>query len=418
MKPQGISKGVFILSLLFYNMAFGQWQASSNGIQSNVVYCLVEALDGSIIAGTGNGIFRSQDSGDTWTISSDGLIAGDSTILRAGSKDGRLFVGTTENLYYSDNNGGSWELSQSFGSRIFGICESQGDVFVGTLNDGVHRSNNNGASWIGANSGIITDSIFSIYASDSYIFAGTYGHGIFRSNDQGLNWTQVLSDNDPLQVKRITSTATKVFAAGTIMVNSTAPFYTPFHSNNDGQSWSVYYSPDLPSPGNFYVSAMHGTGNSVLFAGGGNIYLSTDNGSSWSVFMDGFTATPSFGVGCFLETDSYIFCGLEGGGLNHCFRVPKNQVTTGLNSLEVDAVLNIFPNPTDGTQLTLDYHLDRNLSHEWLIYDVAGRLTFETQLINSEGQIAIPKTLEPGTYLSVIRNRHGLVRTESLVVAK
>lgn len=418
MKSWVCSIGSIILSLLLNSTAFGQWQASSNGIQSNVVYCLVEAGDGSIIAGTANGVFRSQDFGISWSNSSAGLVTGDSTILRAGSHNGRLFIGTEEILYYSDNDGADWSVSQNFGSRIFGICELQGDVFVATLDNGVYKSDNNGLTWISANSGMTTDSIFSIYAKDDYLLAGTYGQGIFYSNDQGQNWSHVLSNNNPLLVKSITATSTKVFASVTEMVNGTVPFYNPYRSNNDGQSWSMFYSSDLPTLGNFYVTAMHGTGNSVIFAGGGNIYLSMDNGSTWSVFMNGITATSPFGIGCFLETDNYIFCGLEAGGTDHCFRVPKNQVSTAVTSPEQVVLLELFPNPSDGSSITLNYKLNGNQECAWTVYNASGRRVFEKQLTSFEGQIRMPKRLEAGIYVSIVETSQDPLHAERLIVVR
>lgn len=419
MKTTIISIGITIVSLLFCNQLFGQWQPSSNGVFSNTAYCFLEAADGSIIVGTSNGIYRSTDSGDSWSLSSTGIPSSDGTILRFTANGSRIFAGTREGVYLSDDNGVTWSLSESFGFSVFGLQTLSNQVFAGTMGGGIFKSMDNGATWTNNNAGLFTDSIYSLMVNGSDLFAGTYGHGIFLSNDQGANWSQELSNSDPTVVRTMAVTTTRILAGVSIQISPIGAFNGLFRSTNGGQNWYPFsaYS-GLPTPGNLPVAAMYASASTALLASGGQIYRSNDNGNNWTALMNGFSATLPYGIACFAETSEYIFCGVEAGGAGPIFRIPKGQVLTGINHLEQKAEINLFPNPSNGIQLSLDYHVHGNINHEWCIYDANGRLVFQHELDNQEGLISIPTTLDVGTYVSVVKNSEGLVTTESLVVAR
>lgn len=415
MKSIIISTSLIILSLTSCNTAFGQWQASSNGVFSAISYCFLEASDGSILTGTSNGIYRSTSSGDDWNLSSTGIPSNDGTILSLAKNDNRLFAGTRESVYYSDDNGVSWSLSESFGFSVFGLEVLSNQIFTGTMGAGVFKSTDNGASWTNANTGM-SDSIYSLLVNGNDLLAGTYGDGIYLSNDQGATWNQEFSQSNPTIVRTLAATSTRIFAGISQLITPTAQFNSLHRSSNNGQSWSMYNYSGLPTPGNLPITALFASESTLLLASSGQIYLSSDDGINWFTLMGGFTATAPYGITCLEETSNYIFCGVEAGGAGPVFRIPKNQVLTSVNSLESDVRLNLFPNPSDGAGINLDYHFKRILNQKWLIYDASGRLLFEKQLEGSDGHLVLQLPLEPGTYISAITNSNGLVKTESLVV--
>jgi photosystem II stability/assembly factor-like uncharacterized protein len=63
-------------------------------------------------------------------------------------------------------------------------------IFI-TGRDGVHRSEDAGATWKSVNSGFATTNVRTIAqsATDSKVFyAGTNGSGLYRSRDAGETW--------------------------------------------------------------------------------------------------------------------------------------------------------------------------------------------------------------------------------------
>ena len=59
------------------------------------------------------------------------------------------------------------------------------NVFAGTNGGGVFFSNNNGANWSAANTGLTNLSVLSFAVSGTTVFAGTNGGGVFSSANNG-----------------------------------------------------------------------------------------------------------------------------------------------------------------------------------------------------------------------------------------
>jgi hypothetical protein len=102
---------------------------------------------GDIFAGTrDSGIFRSTDSGDTWTQINSGL-----TYLNIQA----IIIDATDH------------------------------IFAATRDGGIFRSNNDGNIWGEINTGLTNMSILSLAIdSDGYLFAGSSGNGVFRTTQQ------------------------------------------------------------------------------------------------------------------------------------------------------------------------------------------------------------------------------------------
>ena len=68
-------------------------------------------------------------------------------------------------------------------------------MFAGTLDDGILRSTDGGATWVPKNEGFSFRRASTIvpsplFATDFTLFAGTFGV-LFRSDDRGESWRQV-----------------------------------------------------------------------------------------------------------------------------------------------------------------------------------------------------------------------------------
>ena len=62
--------------------------------------------------------------------------------------ESRLFAGTGDGLYISDDQGGSWTLSGLEGREVWQIRDNgDGLVYAGTAPTGLFRSEDNGSSW-------------------------------------------------------------------------------------------------------------------------------------------------------------------------------------------------------------------------------------------------------------------------------
>jgi photosystem II stability/assembly factor-like uncharacterized protein len=100
-------------------------------------------------------LLKSTDAGVTWTDVSSGLPAG---IVRvAVDRTSKLYAGTGAGLFESDDGGGSWRLLTDLPSEpVVAISATYGDdVFVVQATAGVWRSADGGASWQSLNSGLV-----------------------------------------------------------------------------------------------------------------------------------------------------------------------------------------------------------------------------------------------------------------------
>jgi photosystem II stability/assembly factor-like uncharacterized protein len=109
--------------------------------------------------------------------------------------------------------------------------------------------------------------------SGTVLFVGTYENGIFRSTNDGLNWTSVSTGlpNKPVQAISVSSNATGgsyIFAATDVGV---------YLSTNNGTTWT-YVSAGIPHPA---ISSLALSGTKLFAGTGGGVFLSTDNGATW-----------------------------------------------------------------------------------------------------------------------------------------
>jgi hypothetical protein len=108
--------------------------------------------------------------------------------------------------------------------------------------------------------------VLSIAASGNTIFAGTFRSGVFRSIDNGASWTAVNSGLTDLAVPALSVSGGTIFAGTTVDV---------FISTNTGASW---VSAGLPNNG---VNALATSGSNVFVGAANGLFLSTNNGISW-----------------------------------------------------------------------------------------------------------------------------------------
>ena len=65
------------------------------------------------------------------------------------------------------------------------------NLFIGTRNNGIYFSSDNGTNWTQKNNGITNNYIITITAFGSNLLAGTFGGGMFLSSDNGESWTAI-----------------------------------------------------------------------------------------------------------------------------------------------------------------------------------------------------------------------------------
>ncbi len=292
------------------------------------------------------GVFRSSDTGSTWSQSIKGFPAASSIDNALTASGDTILSGThSDGIYGSISNGNAWI---KFGTRNNQDTLSNGSIFAllhpapniilaGTCGDGLYRSDDNGRTWKHITAGLPykqagnyeCDQSLAICASN--ILLGTT-NGLFYSSNNGLTWHSSNLTGDRIGGEAITANG-NVAVAG--VFEGVFPFQSGiYRSTNKGVTWTFVQSflDDIIS--------LDGDGIDHFYGGGffGN-FRSTNNGLSWSSIGNGIpVGTGGFSIKVVDTSNVFI-------GNNKGIFFSSNQG----NSF-VDASLGLDPEPNNAVQ--------------------------------------------------------------------
>ncbi len=251
---------------------------------------------GGIFASVYNkGIYRSLDTGATWTQIApytDGIW---SLVLR---NNGEIVAALwSRGVYRSTDNGNSW--IQTAAGKLHAdvrainnlneiVIEAEGTLF---------RSTNNGAEWIPSTVGGTTVAVLG-----DTMFAAK-GNSVFRSIDNGKNWSSftVLSSSS---YSLLVEQSGAVFAGAYCSDTSAAP--SIFSYNAATQIWSNNGPRST-------INALLRRNGGVLFAAShdSGFYFSTDHGAVWNQYNNGLSSKKIYSLA--LLNDTTIVAGTLDG---------------------------------------------------------------------------------------------------------
>jgi len=167
--------------------------------------------DGFLLLGTfGEGTWRSDDGGDSWTAVGGGLPANMSinqiVFSPSYGSDGRIYLANKtrdeDGVWRSLDGGATWSPSGLPDLEVRTLEASpdfaaDGTLFAGTLGEGMWVSTDGGDGWSAANVGlpageplIVDDlAISPDFAADGTVFASLLSHGVWWSTDGGASWS-------------------------------------------------------------------------------------------------------------------------------------------------------------------------------------------------------------------------------------
>jgi len=264
--------------------------------------------DTFFVGAPAGGIWKTYDGGSNWSSNSDNLSTlGISSILINYNSPDTMYIGTGDRdggdavslgVFLSTDGGDTWTSSNSgMGNLTVGallIDPSNSSILLAATSGGVYRSADAGASWTNTITGNFKDIRF-MPGNSSVVYATKSGD-FYRSSDNGLTWTLIgvpegLPSSSRLVIGVTPADSSYVYAlltSGSVFqgmyqsvdsgltfsVQSTTPNIMDYSSDGSGTNGQAWY--DL-------CIAVSPTNKNVVYAGGINVFKSSDGGQTWLI---------------------------------------------------------------------------------------------------------------------------------------
>jgi photosystem II stability/assembly factor-like uncharacterized protein len=291
------------------------WTFQNTGMQSSYTdaagFSPNYANDHMAFSAMGNGLQRTSDGGATWQLMADlgavtyprGLavspnFAVDSTVLiGTNNGDSQLYPPTVtykkqqypnQGLFISVDRGENWIPTDLGGPPISSIAMSPGyatdhTAFTTSPQTGLYKSTDGGLHWTqltvpSSNPGLVKVVVSPSFPTDQTLFVACITGGVYKSIDGGNSWS-LLNGTNKLRVLDFNISPNyavdESLFAGTVqkgLVRFTHGGDSMFQvaGFTDNFVTAVGLSPNFGADHTLFAAAYHG------------LYMSTDNGSSWS----------------------------------------------------------------------------------------------------------------------------------------
>jgi photosystem II stability/assembly factor-like uncharacterized protein len=248
--------------------------------------------DGTVIfAGTvDRSVLRSFDNGQTW--SGDDTLTDHVRIVALHPDGQSVFAGTETAVLVSDDLGASWQVFADFPGPgyLYGIEFDRtnfNNIYVAKFGEGIYSSIDGGSSWALSNAGLVDTEVFDLVidpSNPSSLFAVTRS-GVFQSVDAGANWSQLDSPSRTNELAIDPSNPLRMYV--------TTEDSGVHRSMDGGQSWQSSIQ-GLQGDEVFTSIAVVPDGSGFVYAGSieHGLYISSDNGGSWSAVTEGGPPPP------------------------------------------------------------------------------------------------------------------------------
>lgn len=309
MKPSPVLLFLFLLTV----PARAQWAEKWFGISASADIRYLEIYQNFIFAGTSNGVYISDNDGDTWDLESG---IGTSDFRAIASSPGFIYAANTNRVLRKNLLTSVWDTLLQPG-EIGALAVSGNLIYAGRKSGGVFRSENLGQDWTSLEQIPNSPSGHrALLAFGDTILSGTDGDGVYRSTDRGNTWaTANDGDLNPAgdDIRTLTKTGNTLFlSTGTHGI---------FRSVDKGLTWQAVNSGIT----NLNSRGLTAVGNKVYagFNSGGGVFQSTDLGTTWTDFTGEIPS--NLEIRTLATNGFYLYAGCQTGRI---FRTTIGTVAT------------------------------------------------------------------------------------------
>ncbi len=372
-------------------------------------FCLTHSNGCVFIGDSISGLLRSCDNGISWSKTYDGEYVGSA----CEDNNGRILIGTRDGMYASEDGGNTWnEIKAITKSGIYThiyVDPLQNDYYVSIYNEGIFKSIDAGASWLNIN-GDIPSKIITMLSSarNGDLYAGDWSRGLHKSTDSRRHWEWIVKDDEYFTDLELSGNI--MFVVGRIY---------SYKSVNAGVDWEkMSIQPEVlckyDDRSLFALKEATKWQNTVYPA---ELYITNDTGRTWSLISDGGELFDVYDMN--ITRDGYIFVSTS----EFVFR-SKLPVITSIDNGDIavaSSFSSLYPNPVaSGEQATITFSLQRPSEVTLRMYNVLGKeVGTQSKDRLTPGDHTIPistQGLLPGMYFYTLFTSSGEVVTGKVVV--
>ncbi len=284
-----------------------------------------------LLAATARGIFVSTDEGETWREPDEQVdywlpgkvtIQDSKEVRSLATVNSRLFAATWGGgVFRSEDNGETWqqsndglEMEETADSLYVTSFIPSGRQFLAGTKMGVFTTTDNGGRWRETNNGFARRSVDRMFALNGQIYATNIGAGAFASKDNGLSWNATAFPEEIARtvvgrVAGFNESNGKLWAFSGGPDGASGVGYA--YSLNDGETWTPM--PEV----NGNIRAQVGASGYIFRATPSGITRSWDDGATFEPFIQGLNITgrPPLGVNTLITDPAQLYAGTEDQGV-------------------------------------------------------------------------------------------------------
>ena len=246
-----------------------------------------------------------------------------------------VYLGGNDGLFRSDDEGDSWTrvTAKEMVHTVEALAAFGTTLYASTYGGGVFRSEDSGDSWTVVNDGLTNWTVSALLAvSEDTILVGTLDGGVFRTTDGGNSWVEANTGLTNTSVSELTVIG-KTICAGI--------GHRLVYSINSGESWQPVQIPSMPISyhfaalsevdGKLYVAATkYAPGNVV----GGIFQLD----EAHNTLIELATDSELYGIECLETAGSTFYIGTQGRGVFRWTQGADSWTNLGLEGHTITAL--------------------------------------------------------------------------------